>query len=362
MRPILALSPSWRAYSPLSFRFSSVYSPHSSHLGLLSILCIHPHPSTNSITYQATASTFSSTMSSASSTAAPSDVLHIPPAPTPRPFHFPRIDADHPDRALVEEFDLTPMEQRLEMTVGTRIPGTGLWFIEEPVIQRFVSAYSRRQLDPQILWLHGPPAQGKETLTATFAQTLLESYGREMALGWYSCSLLDHQRGRSGNVLRSLVAQLARQDTSVFRLLCAYLRESGGAFSYTTNDHLAWFLSRASKRFARTFLIVTNVNQCVIREMKEIFRVLTTLAATSDGMIRVMFTSSKTLDELGLIGPSSIQEFLVPTSDLDFRMLLRNKLGQLGIPVNQGTFDGILGRMNESDFGFAADSQMDGLR
>lgn len=285
------------------------------------------------------------------------EIVKVTQQTTPPPdLELPRYDQNDAQASIIDQLERTPMDARLLRIAQEKVTGTGRWFLEDERIQAFMHVHENEE---GRLWLDGHSGSGKQTLTVTMAEALMDLINDNCALGWFACSSLDHKRRKADNILRTLAIQVARQEKVLFSRLVGLVTGQNALsaidndatdmdrFDYLNTDHWCTFLKySADMFFMRVYLMVTNVDGCYPEEAEDVVRRLSMLAHDDPRTFRILCTSTTEFAEASNL-PSRFQfgQMKVTTTREDLNLLLKHNSRQLGFAVSQRQLDAILDRM-----------------
>ncbi|KAI1413171.1 ankyrin [Hypoxylon sp. FL1857] len=186
-----------------------------------------------------------------------------------------RIRRDDDRQKVLKFFLRCNPQQNYEMSLKLRHPRTGLWLLQLPKLQIWLSTANEK------LWFTGIPGAGKTVLAGTIIEAALARCNEHVAGAFFFCDYKDEDTHSPVNILSALAYQIAIQKEEAFLILEQCFGDLHPRHSLPrdpTVDGLERVIGQMIKLFDQVFIIVDGIDECG----KHVVDILETLCFVSD--------------------------------------------------------------------------------
>ena len=198
-----------------------------------------------------------------------------------------RVTISNDRQQILDFFGKTDPRKYLDTGRKLRHPGTGLWFIEGPEFQAWLTTENAR------LWLYGIPGAGKTILAASVIDEAIRTGGPNTAVAFFFCDYKNPATQEAHAILGSLAQQIAKQDEQSFETLERFYEKKNPEHRkdiiFTPAD-LANMITDMISSFDRTIIIVDGLDECGT-STSQVVEILVRLDHGTETELKVLFLS-----------------------------------------------------------------------
>lgn len=168
-----------------------------------------------------------------------------------------------------------------------RHTGTGSWYLQSEAFDRWIKEPN------SISWLWGIPGCGKTVLSTTIIERLTDlcSNDQDHALAYFYFAFDDQAFQKVDGLIRSLVAQLCSQCTSIPYCVESFYSKGRSQPIPPTDDELRNLLRQLFDCFNQVFIVLDALDECT--ERHELILALEEIATWQNSKLHLLSTSRK---------------------------------------------------------------------
>lgn len=170
-----------------------------------------------------------------------------------------RIRKDSERARVLKSFLAYNPQQNYEMCLKLRHPRTGMWLIQLPSFQTWLSNPDSK------LWFSGIPGAGKTVLAGVMIEESLARTTEDVATAFFFCDYKDEKTQSPVNIIGALAYQLAIQKEEAYNALEEYfngLHPQRGLERPVTVEELVAVLGKMANLFQHVFLVIDGLDEC----------------------------------------------------------------------------------------------------
>ncbi|KAI0160498.1 hypothetical protein GGR57DRAFT_385174 [Xylariaceae sp. FL1272] len=170
-----------------------------------------------------------------------------------------RIRQDSERDKVLKFFLKCNPQKDYETTLSLRHPRTGMWLLQLPQFQTWLSTADSK------LWLRGIPGAGKTVLAGSIIETALLLSTEEVATCFFFCDYKSEETHSAVNIVSCILYQLAIQNEEAYAVLESFFKElhpSRGLPRTPDLKDATKKLREMTRLFQRVFLVVDGLDEC----------------------------------------------------------------------------------------------------
>ena len=210
-----------------------------------------------------------------------------------------------------------------------RMPGTGLWLLQDPVFQRWIRCLNGACEEYRLLWVHGLPGAGKTTLSSTIIEHIqtLENVQNPKVAYFYS-GFVERSHRTAFSICISAISQLLAQCEDVPHVLSERHRiaKLHGRSRISETDEVFDIFRQTVAALPSVYLVIDALDECT--EIPSISSWLQS-AVSSLPSLHVMVLSRDTMSIRKSLGRNSNIQMNAVTSKGDIDVYLASAIDSL---------------------------------
>lgn len=188
------------------------------------------------------------------------------------------------------------------------------------------------------LWVYGIPGAGKTTLsTLVVEEVLARKRGTTVGTGYFYIRYDDNASHQPENVLGSLIAQLARQNSSALAMVMKFYKEHVDQTSLATipeNNDLTNLLIEISQYFTSTCIMIDGLDECgpaFDRDRERLINIITELHVDAEKAVQILIFSRDEQDIRKRFEHAQFQIVSIAATSADLRLFANAWSGKLNV-------------------------------
>ncbi|KAG7008155.1 transcriptional activator ptaB [Physcia stellaris] len=221
---------------------------------------------------------------------------------------------------------------KLQQLSRDRQHGTGTWLCDLPEMTQWLEKSN------SALWIYGIPGAGKTTLsTLVVEEVLARKRCATVGTGYFYIRHDDSASHKPQNVLGSLIAQLARQNSSalakVMEFYKKHVEQTYPATAPEDND-LTDLLIEISQYFTSTYIMIDGLDECgpaFDRDRERLINIIAELHVDAERSIRTLIFSRDERDIRKCFEHAQFQIVSIAATSADLRLFANAWSGKLNV-------------------------------
>ena len=188
------------------------------------------------------------------------------------------------------------------------------------------------------LWIYGIPGAGKTTLsTLVVEEVLARKRCTTVGTGYFYIRHDDSASHKPQNVIGSLIAQLARQNSSALAKVMEFYKEHVEQMYPATvpeENHLTDLLIELSQYFTSTYIMIDGLDECgpaFDRDRERLINIIAQLHVDAERSIRTLIFSRDEQDIRKLFEHAQFQIVSIAATSADLRLFANAWSGKLNV-------------------------------
>ncbi|GFN18713.1 hypothetical protein AtubIFM55763_007650 [Aspergillus tubingensis] len=211
-----------------------------------------------------------------------------------------------------------------------RAADTCQWILHDPIFEDW-----ERSISPEVTWLQGSIGTGKSFLTSMVIDHLLETREPNEGLAFYYCERRGQSFQLSGDVIRSLLRQLAcppeKESPSIkirkdVQSLFAKMKDQETEPDIETCTQ---YLRQSVDQYSRITVVLDALDECDKESRHELFKIISLLLTQSEYSVRVFVSARPEPDIMACFEGFPVIYTDNPGVEKDIRSFIRNRITYL---------------------------------
>ncbi|KAM5354170.1 hypothetical protein ACJ41O_000820 [Fusarium nematophilum] len=189
---------------------------------------------------------------------------------------------------LIKDLTITEAAEDLRRTMrrGRWTKGTCEWVLQRLEFQDWLA--DGGDLQPQPLWLVGPPGSGK-TVISCFIVGYFKSLASSAGFAYYFCDDKDELRRTGASVLRGILVQLLKANRNLFDHVKEDYKRRRENLTKTVDSLWSMLVPVAKHWGGPVFIVIDALDECEESSRSDLLDLINTLDASID--LRILITS-----------------------------------------------------------------------